>query len=88
MSRQSSFLAQRNQGEVQRHGSVSNVTVPLVIGGTPRSPVGQNEEREREEEEGTHAHARTLNASLSTLTFSASHCQPLDLFSLRHESHT
>lgn len=46
--------------------------VPLMIGSTARPPVGQ----------------KTLNASLSTLTFSASHSQPLNLFSFRHESHT
>lgn len=40
MSRRSSFLAQRNQGEMQYHGSVSNIMVPRVIGGTPRSPLG------------------------------------------------
>lgn len=75
------FSRTKKQGEVQYHASVLNVTVPLVIGRAARPPVGQKRRRKREKK-------KSLNASLSTLTFSASHSQPLDLFSLRHESHT
>lgn len=67
----------KQPGEAQCHASVENVTLPLATGGTARGPAGQPKPKKP-----------TLNASLSTLTFSASHSQLLDLFSFRHESHT